>query len=120
VSADESFDAALKKADDAERGGDDAKAAGILEGEAARVSSAAIAEAEKAPLETAWARAKRDALVAVMRERSQSLGPYAKALRGEDIDAKLAAVEVQVELQKKALRAASDALAVESSEPAAH
>ncbi len=109
--ADEAFDLALKGADNAGRGGDDAKAASLLEGDVAREAAAALAKAEHEPLETSWARGRREALVAVMRERSASLGPYARALRGEDLDAKLAAVQAQITLQKKAIEAASAALA---------
>ncbi len=45
-----------------------------------------------------------------MRERQSSIAPYAAALRGEDLEAKLAAVELQIALQRKALDAASAAL----------
>jgi hypothetical protein len=109
--ADEALDRALKSADDASRAGDEAKAASLLESTAAQASTEAIAEAVREPVETAWARARRDALLAVMRERQSSIAPYAQALRGEDLEAKLAAVEAQLALQKKALDAASAALA---------
>ena len=111
VNADETLDRTLKSADDASRAGDEAKAAALLEGDGARASSDAIAEAEREPLETTWARARRDAILAVMRERQTSIPAYARALRGDDLEAKLAAVETQIALQKKALDAASAALA---------
>jgi hypothetical protein len=111
VSADELFDRALKSADDASRAGDDEKAATLLEGAGARAAAEAVAEAEREPLESPWARARRDALVAVLRERGASMPAYAKALRGEDLDAKLAAVQAQLALQKKALDVAAATLA---------
>jgi hypothetical protein len=114
VNADESLDHALKRADDASRAGDEANAASLLEGDAARASASAIAEAEREPLETPWARARRDALVTVMRERQTSIAPYAQALRSEDLEAKLAAIQTQIALQKKALDVASAALAAPS------
>jgi hypothetical protein len=117
VSADELFDRALKRADDASRAGDDAKAAAVLEGDGARAASEAIAEAEREPLESLAARMKRDALVAVLRERAASIPGYALALRGEDLEAKLAAVQAQVALQKKALDAASAAVAAPGAAP---
>jgi hypothetical protein len=110
VSADELFDRALKSADDASRAGDDEKAATLLEGAGAKAAADAVAEAEREPLETAWARARRDALAAVLRERGASLPGYAKAIRGEDLDAKLAAVQAQIDLQKKALDVATATL----------
>jgi hypothetical protein len=119
VTADEALDRALKSADDVSRAGDDAKAAALLEGDGARASSDAVAEAEREPLETPWARARRDAILAVMRERGASIAPYASALRGEDLDAKLAAVETQIALQKKALDAAAAALSPPSALPSA-
>jgi hypothetical protein len=110
VSADELLDRALKSADDASRANDDGKAAALLEGDGVRASNEAIAEAEREPLETPWGRARRDAILAVMRERQSSIALYAAALRGEDLEAKLAAVELQIALQRKALDAASAAL----------
>jgi hypothetical protein len=110
VNADEAFDLALKSADDASRAGDDAKAASLLEGVGARASAAAVAEAEREPLETSWARGRRDVLLAVMRARGASIPSYALALRGEDLDTKLAAVQAQLALQEQALDVASAAL----------
>jgi hypothetical protein len=111
VAADAAFDRAMKTADDAERGGDDTKAAGLLTGAATKAADAAITAATSAALETPWAAARRDSLVAVLRARKDTLPKYAAALRGEDIEAKLAAVQTQLELQKWALDAAQAALA---------
>src|SRR6185312_6644957 len=55
VAADEAFDKALAQADDAERAGDDAKAAGLLRNEATKAADDALAEAAREPLETSWA-----------------------------------------------------------------
>lgn len=110
VESDEALDRALKSADDASRAGDDLKAASLLDENAAQASSAAVAEAERQPLETPWGRARRDAILAVMRERRASITAYAQALRGDDIEAKLAAIETQIALQKKAAEAAATAL----------
>jgi hypothetical protein len=115
VDADQLFDRALKAADDASRAGEDRRAADLLEGEATRAANDAIAEAEREPLESPWAGARRDALVRVLQDRQASLGEYARALRGEDLEAKLAAVQAQLELQKRALEAASSALSSPSS-----
>ncbi|HEY2513826.1 MAG TPA: hypothetical protein VGI39_23320, partial [Polyangiaceae bacterium] len=110
VDADQVLDRAFKAADDASRAGQDAKAADLLEGEVVHAAADAIAEAEREPLESAWAKARRDALVRVLRDRQASIAPYAQATRGEDLEAKLAAVQTQIELQKRALAAAARAL----------
>jgi hypothetical protein len=55
--------------------------------------------------------AKRDALLAVVRERRASIASYAQAMKGDDLDAKLATITLQVELQKQAIQAATAALA---------
>lgn len=115
VNADEAFDRVLKSADDASHAGDEARAAALLEDAGARASDEALAEAEREPLETAWGRARRDAIVAVMRDRRGAIAPYARALRGDDIDAKLAAIEAQVALQKRAMEAAQGALSAPDS-----
>jgi hypothetical protein len=111
VAADEAFDRALKLADDASRTGDDARAAKLLETEVTRAGDDALAAATRETLETPWAAARRDSIVAVMRARRDSIPPYAKALRGEDVAAKLAALQTQLELQKWAIDAAKAALA---------
>jgi hypothetical protein len=111
VAADEALDKALKSADDASHAGEDQRAADLLEGDAVRASEEALAEAQREQLETPWGRARRDAIVEVIRERRASIAPYAQALRGEDLDAKLTAVVAQLALQKKALEAVSAALA---------
>jgi len=110
VSADEAVDRVLKSADDAARAGDDAKAAALLEEDGARVAEEAVAEVEREPLETPWGRSRRDALLELVRARRASIPSYAQALRGEDLDAKLTALQVQIELQKKAMGVVSAAL----------
>jgi hypothetical protein len=111
VAADEEMDRALKRADDASRAGDDAKAAALLEDEGARAAAEAFDEAEREPLETTWARSRRDAVLDLIRDRRASIQGYAEALRGEDLDAKLTAIKVQIALQKKALDVVAAALA---------
>jgi hypothetical protein len=111
VAADEALDRALKTADDASRAGDDAKGAAILEGPATQAADEAVAECEHATVETPWGAARRDALLAVVRERRASIDSYAQAMKGDDLDAKLVTITLQVELQKQAIQAATAALA---------
>jgi hypothetical protein len=111
VAADQELDRELKEADDASQGGDDAKAAALLDRDANKAADDAIAEAEHAPLESVWGRARRDELLAVIHARKDEIKAYADALRGDDLDKKLAAVEKQLELQKRAITATETALA---------
>jgi len=111
VDADQALDRSLKRADDSSRAGDDARAAELLEGDARRAAEEALAEAAREPLETDWARARRDAIVGVIRDRQASIPAYAAAIRGDGLEEKLAAVEAQIALQKRALDAAAAALA---------
>jgi hypothetical protein len=111
VAADEALDRALKAADDASRAGNDAKGAELLEGPATQAAEEAVAACEHAALETPWGAARREALLAVVRERRASIASYAQAMKGDDLDAKLATITLQVELQKQAIQAATAALA---------
>jgi hypothetical protein len=111
VLADEAFDHTLKAAEDAARAGDDARGASILETNATRAASDAVLEGEHAQMETPWGRARRDALLSVMRERQASIPPYAEAMRGDNLDSKLLVVTLQIDLQKRALEVTSAALA---------
>jgi hypothetical protein len=47
----------------------------------------------------------------VLKDRRDAIPSYVSALRGEDLDAKLAAVEAQLTLQRRAIQAATAALA---------
>ncbi len=111
VLADEAFDHALKAAEDASHAGDDAKGASILETDATRAADQAVLEGEHAQLETPWARARRDALMSVMQERRASIPSYAEAMRGDNLEAKLLVLTLQIDLQKRALEVATAALA---------
>ncbi len=118
VAADEALDRALKAADDASQNGDDAKGANILETDATSAADEAIREAEHEAVETAWARARRDALLAIIRERRASISSYAEAMRSTDLEAKLAVVTLQIELQRRALDVAAATLAPTPAEQA--
>jgi hypothetical protein len=111
VLADEAFDRALKAAEDASRGGDDAKGATILETDATRAADTAVLEGKHATMETPWGTARRDALLANMVERQASIPSYAEAMRGDNLEAKLLVVTLQIDLQKRALEVAAEALA---------
>jgi hypothetical protein len=111
VAADARIDRALKEADDASHAGDDARAALVLEKTALPAADEAIAEATHDTVETPWGRARREELLALLADRRTEIPRYAAALRGTDLDAKLAAVEAQLALQKRALQTATAVMA---------
>jgi hypothetical protein len=110
VAMDQRLDRALKEADDASRAGEDAKAASILETSAVPAAEAAIAETSAKLPETPSAQERQRELLAVLKDRRAEIPRYVEALRGTDLDAKLAAVEAQLALQKRAMQAATTAL----------
>jgi hypothetical protein len=110
VELDQALDRALKEADDASGANDDARAASLLETKAAPAADAALAFARATPAETPSGQARLQAMVSVMEDRRAEIPKYAAALRGTDLDAKLASVEAQLALQKRAMTAASAAL----------
>ena len=111
VAEDARVDRALMDADGASRAGEDARAAALLETRAAPAADRAIAEADALTMETPWGTARREALRRVLSDRRAEIPRYAAALRGTDLDAKLAAIEAQVALQKRALEAAASVAA---------
>lgn len=110
LSADQKLDRALKEADDEAAKGRDEAAAQALEKKALPAADEAIAIAEAQSVKSGWGQTQKTALLGSLRERKAEIPIYAAALRGDDLEAKLAAVEKQVSLEKKALdvaRAAS-------------
>jgi hypothetical protein len=62
----------------------------------------ALNAANAVDAKTAWGRKEKDALVKLARDRKDELGRYESALRGTDLDAKLAAVQKQLEIEQRA------------------
>lgn len=109
LEADGKLDRALKEADDESAKGNDAKAAELLESKVASTADDAIRVAEAQIPVTGWGNEQKGALLGILHERRDAIGPYAKALRSDDLDAKLGAVEKQIDLEKRAMDVASKA-----------
>jgi hypothetical protein len=107
VQADEAFDRAMKEADDASRAGRDPQAADLLRDKARPAADAALAAAKGAAVETEWGRARKRELVTLVGDRAAEVPAYEEALRSADPAKKLAALERQIALQKRALEAAA-------------
>lgn len=107
LDADARRDRALREA---EHQADDAHIADMIEGKAIPATDDAIAVANAQAPVTAWGKEQKEALLALLYDWRQTLPHYAKAVRGEDIEAKLAAVEKQRELQERTIEVVSRAL----------
>lgn len=106
LEAEARLDRALKEADD-ERDG--ARAATLLETRAMPAADDAIAIANAQAPPTEWGKGEKDALVSLLRDRKASIPEYASALRGDDLEVKLAALEKQRDLEKRAKAVTSHA-----------
>lgn len=109
LDADKSLDRALKEADDESAGQNDKHAAEILETKAKPAADDAIKVAEAQTCTTTWCKDQKSALLGILQERRDAIPTYASALRGEDLDAKLAAVEKQIDIEKRAIEIAQKA-----------
>lgn len=93
---------AMRDADDVSM--KDAGAAGDILSKRARPSiDLATSSAEAASMKTEWGRAKRDALLAVLRDRKAELPKYEEAIKGGDPDKMLAAIQAQADIERRAL-----------------
>ena len=107
VESDLELDRALKRADDLSAKGDDAAAANALDKFALPRATAAAAQARAAIVTTPWAKDRVAEWLAIAVDREKEIPIYAAALRGDDMAAKLAALEAQTSIQKRAMRAAT-------------
>ena len=108
IAADQALGRALAEADDAAHAGDVQKADDIFKRKVSPAADAALASARAVEPRSAWGRAKKDALVTLEQDRKNAVDPFAAALRGEDLDAKLAAYEKQLDLERRAQTLAHD------------
>ena len=107
VEADLELDRAMKRADDLSVKGDDTAAANALDKFALPRATAAAAQARTAIVTTPWAKDRVAEWLAIAADREREIPIYAAALRGEDMAAKLSALEAQASIQKRAMRAAT-------------
>ena len=113
VAADQKLDRALKEADDLasrrERdgapAGNEAEAAALLERNALPAAIEALTLASTVTVTTPWADEQKRVLVSILQDTKEEIPRYASALRGTDIDAKLAAIQAEVALEKRTIEA---------------
>ncbi len=95
------LDRALHEAESAAKKGDDPAAIDILKRTAEPAAQAAVDAANAVAPRTAWGRTEKAALVSIENDRKSEIARYESALAGTDLDAQLAAVEKQLELEKR-------------------
>ena len=95
----------MHAADDAVAKGDATKALGLIESDAKPAIDEGLKRADGATLKTEWAKAKRDAMANVLRDRKNELPRYTEAVKSNDAEKLLAAIEAQAAIERRALAA---------------
>ena len=96
---------AMHAADEALANGDPNAAVTALDDRARPAIDEGLRLAEAARVETAWGRAKRDAVEAVLRDRKTELQRYTSAVKSGDPEALVVAIEAQARIERRALTA---------------
>ncbi len=96
---------ALHAADEAAAKGDAKAALDLVDRQAAPAIDEGLRLADATAPRTAWGRAKRDAIAAVLRDRKTELPRYTDALKSGDPEKLLGAIEAQAVIERRALAA---------------
>lgn len=94
---------AMRDADTATGTGDAGAATSIVTGRAKPAADEAIATAGRTPMKTAWGNEKKAELVAILEERRAEMPRYEAAVKGDDPEKMLAAIEAQAAIERRAL-----------------
>jgi hypothetical protein len=95
----------MHAADDAVAKGVVAKALALVDREAKPAIDEGLRRADGATLKTVWANARREQIVAVLRDRKNELPRYTDAVKSNDAEKLLAAIEAQAAIERRALAA---------------
>jgi hypothetical protein len=94
---------AMREADDATRVGDAGAAALAVTSRAAPAVEEALRAAEGATMKSEWGKAKRDELAAILRDRRSEMPKYEAAVKGDDPEKMLTAIQAQAAIERRAL-----------------
>lgn len=94
---------AMRDADDATRVGDAGAAASAVSGRALPAVDEALRTAQAAAMKSEWGKAKRDELVGIFRDRKAEMPKYEEAVKGNDPEKMLAAIQAQAAIERRAL-----------------
>jgi hypothetical protein len=96
---------AMHTADDAAAKGDATKALALIESDVKPAIEDGLRLADSAPVKTEWGKAKRDAIATVLRDRKNELPRYTEAVKSNDAEKMLSAMEAQAAIERRALAA---------------
>jgi hypothetical protein len=94
---------AMRDADDATRVGDAGAASTAVATRAMPAVDEGLRAADGATMKSAWGRAKRDELVAILRDRKAEMPKYQDAVISGDPEKMLAAIQAQAAIERRAL-----------------
>lgn len=94
---------AMRDADDATRVGDAGAASLAVTGRAAPAVDEALHAAESATMRSEWGKAKRDELAAILRDRKAEMPKYDEAVKSNDPEKMLTAIQAQAAIERRAL-----------------
>jgi hypothetical protein len=95
----------MHAADDAVAKGDGTRALSLIDGEARPAIEAGLRLADGATITTEWGKGKRDAIANVLRDRKNELPRYTEAVKSNDAEKLLSAIEAQAAIERRALAA---------------
>jgi hypothetical protein len=94
---------AMRDADEATRVGDAGAASLAVTGRAAPAVDEALRTAETTTMKSDWGKAKRDELVAILRDRKAEMPKYDEAVKTGDPEKMLTAIQAQAAIERRAL-----------------
>ena len=106
---DKILDDLLRTADHQAETGDEEGAAKLLRGEATFAADQAVRSIDLVKPESGWGTKVTAELADVLHQRQAQIAPYAAALEGTDLDAKLTAVQSQLMLEERTMAALAHA-----------
>ena len=98
---------AMRDADDATRVGDAGAASLAVTSRAEPAVDEALRAAEGATMKSEWGKAKRDELVAILHDRKAEMPKYDEAVKSNDPEKMLSAIQAQAAIERRALATVS-------------
>jgi hypothetical protein len=94
---------AMRDADEATRVGDAGAASLAVTSRAAPAVDEALHAAEGASMKSEWGKAKREELAAILRDRKAEMPKYDEAVKSNDPEKMLTAIQAQAAIERRAL-----------------
>jgi hypothetical protein len=94
---------AMRDADDATRVGDSGAASVAVTSRALPAVDEALRTAEGTPMKSEWGKARRAELVGILRDRKAEMPKYDDAVKSNDPDKMLTAIQAQAAIERRAL-----------------